>query len=201
LPSGIQLGLFDDRVVYDAKTRKIVNWPDCYRFPLNFAAQKVEDVLGDDIRESVSPLLITGFTSLDYLIDFVAGLSEQQPETISILLGSEPSPARRSEYRLKRKSFPQEVLDYWLEAGISLELCYKVILFIEMLEKRRIISRYISDPNHKLHAKIYITDFSASVGSSNFSFTGFRRQLEANVRFDIQKEPKRYKEVKLVAEN
>jgi superfamily II DNA or RNA helicase len=201
LSGGIQLGLFDDRVVHDAKTRKIVDWPDRLRLPLNFAGQKVEDVLGDDIRASRSPLLITGFTSLDYLIDFVAGLSEEQPETVSILLGSEPSPARRSEYRLKRKSFPQEVLDYWLEAGISLGLCYKVILFIEMLEKKRIISRYIPDQNHKLHAKIYITDSSASVGSSNFSFTGFRRQLEANVRFDVQKEPKRYKEVKLVAEN
>ena len=199
--AGTQLGLFDEPVVRDAKKRQITDWPDRYRFPLNFAGQKVEDVVCGDITQSTHPLFVTGFTSLDYLIDFVADLPDDPPQSISILLGSEPSPARRSDYGLTKKTYPQEVLDYWLEAGISLRLCHKILLFIEMLEKGRIISRYIPDRKNTLHAKIFITDVSATLGSSNFSFTGFRRQLEANVRFDAQKEPKRYREVKQIAEN
>jgi len=196
-----QLGLFDEPVVRDAKIRQITDWPDRFRFPLNFADQKVEDVICADIMESSAPLLVTGFTSFDFLIDFVADLPEEAPQTISIILGSEPSPARRSDYRLTKKSYPQEVLDYWLEAGISLRLCHKILIFIEMLEKGRIVSRYIADRKNTLHAKIFITDVSASLGSSNFSFTGFRRQLEANVRFDRKKEPKRYREVRQIADN
>lgn len=199
--AGTQLGLFDEAVVRDAKKRQITDWPDRYRFPLNFAGQKVEDVVCTDITQSTLPLLVTGFTSLDYLIDFIADFPDNSPISISILLGNEPSPARRTDYGLTQKSYPQEVLDYWLEAGISLRLCHKILLFIEMLEKGRIISRYISDRKNRLHAKIFITDKSATLGSSNFSFTGFRRQLEANVRFDAQKEPKRYREVKQIADN
>ncbi len=200
--AGTQLGLFDEPVVRDAKKRQIRDWPDRYRFPLNFAGRKVEEIVCADITQSTHPLIITGFTSLDYLIDFVADLPNEFPGPISLLLGSEPSPARRADYGfLTQQTYPQEVIDYWLEAGISLRLCHKILLFIEMLEKDRIVSRYISDRKNKLHAKIFITDSSAILGSSNFSFTGFRRQLEANVRFDSQKEPKRYREVKQIAEN
>jgi len=199
--TGTQLGLFDEPVIRDAKKRKITDWPDRYRFPLNFAGRKVEEIVCGDITQSTHSLLVTGFTSLDYIIDFVADLPDDSPGSISLLLGSEPSPARRADYGLTGQTYPQEVLDYWLEAGISLRLCHKILLFIEMLEKGRIISRYISDRKNKLHAKIFITDVSATLGSSNFSFTGFRRQLEANVRFDVQKEPKRYREVKQIADN
>ncbi len=202
MSSGVtQLGLFDEPVVRAAKRRRITDWPDHFRFPLNFAGHKVEDVICADIAASTAPLLVTGFTSLDYLIDFVAGLPEEGPETVSLLLGSEPAPARRSDYGFSQKSYPQEVLDYWLEAGISLRLCHKVLIFIEMLKKGRIVSRYIPDRKNTLHAKIFVSDVSAALGSSNFSFTGFRRQLEANVRFDAKKEPKRYREVQQIAEN
>jgi superfamily II DNA or RNA helicase len=195
------LGLFDDKVVRDAKIKKISDWPDHLRFPLNFDGRKVESVVLDELKHSSNPLIITGFTSLDYLIDFVADLSVDKPEKISILLGSEPTPARRTHYRLEKKSLPQEVTDYWLEAGIALWLCHKVLVFIEMLKEKRVETRFIPDPNHKLHAKIFLGDSSASLGSSNFSFTGFRKQLEANARFDADKEPKRYRELKQIAVN
>jgi len=199
--SGIQLGLFDDQVIQDAKARKVVDWPDRLRFPLNFYNERVEKVLAADIHESDSVLVVTGYTSLDYLIDFLSSLPADHPKTISLLLGSEPTPAKRSDYGLKEQSFPQEVVDYWLEEGISLGLCYKIVLFIGMLKSGRIISKYISDRRRRLHAKIYITDSSAISGSSNFSFTGLRSQLEANARFDAAKEPKRYRELKQIADN
>lgn len=196
-----QLGLFDEQVVRSAKIRNITDWPEQQRFPLNFAKNKVEEIVLNDIRASTSPLIITGFTSLDYLIDFVTALDGEQPKSISILFGSEPSPARRKEYSLKKSNFPQEVVDYWLEAGISLRLCYKILIFKEMIENGRIVNRYIPDEKNKLHAKIFLAESAATLGSSNFSFTGFRKQLEANVRFDAQKEPKRYREVEQIAKN
>lgn len=196
-----QLGLFDPQVVRSAKLQNITEWPEQQRFPLNFDKNKVEDIVLNDIRESTSPLIITGYTSLDYLIDFVADLDAEQPKFISILLGSEPSPARRKEYSLKKSTFSQEVVDYWLEAGISIRLCYKILKFKEMIESGRIVCRYIPDEKNKLHAKIFVAESAATLGSSNFSFTGLRRQLEANVRFDSQKEPKRYREIEQIARN
>ena len=133
-PKGIQLGLFDEQVIHDAKARRVGEWPPRDRFPFNFGSERVESVLSEDIRASKEVLLVTGFTSLDYLIDFITGLDDERPMKISLLLGSEPSPARRSEYSLKNKTFPQEVLDYWLEKGLSIGLCHKVVLFMEMLQ-------------------------------------------------------------------
>lgn len=70
-----------------------------------------------------------------------------------------------------------------------------------MIESGRIVCRYIPDEKNKLHAKIFLAESAATLGSSNFSFTGLRRQLEANVRFDAQKERKRYREVEQIARN
>jgi len=196
-----QLGLFDDEVNTRAIVRGVTNWPDIERFPHNFNKNKVEQVVSKDLTNSVHPLIITGFTSLDYIIDFVAALPADHPTQIRLVVGSEPSPARRTEYSLKKKSFPQEVIDYWLNAGISLRLCYKIVLVMDMLRNNRLQSRYIADEKRKLHSKIYVGDEAVTLGSSNFSFTGMKRQLEANARFQKLKEPKRYREAKQLAEN
>lgn len=200
-PSPSQLKLFDSHVVRSVRRQHIAEWPEQQRFPLNFEKNTVEDIVLNDIRSSTSPLIITGYTSLDYLIDFIADREGEGPELISILLGSDPSPARRKAYSFKQSKFPQEVVDYWLEVGISLRLCYKIVVFKEMVEQGRVVCRYIPDEQNKLHAKIFLTESAATLGSSNFSFTGFRKQLEANVRFDAQKEPKRYGEVQQIAKN
>ena len=197
----IQLGLFDDAVETRANLHGVDDWPAMERFPHNFRKNRVEQVVLQDLSQSLSPLIITGFTSLDYIIDFVADLPVNKPEKIRLLLGSEPSPARRAEYSLKKKKFPQEVTDYWLNAGISLRLCYKIILIMEMIRDSRLQSRYISDEKHRLHSKLYVGDDAVTVGSSNFSYTGMRKQLEANARFQSIKEPKRYREAKQLAEN
>jgi len=201
LKKKVQLSLFDDAVIHQAKLRGVDKWPDIARFPYNFKKNKVEDVVLKDLSASVSPLIITGFTSLDYIINFVADLPHEQPAVIRLLVGSEPSPARRPKYSLRKKNLPQEVIDYWLNAGISLRLCYKIVLVLEMLRAGRIESRYVPDDRHKLHGKIYVGDGAATLGSSNFSYTGMQRQLESNVRFQKQKEPKRYRETTQLAEN
>ncbi|MBU0944747.1 MAG: helicase [Proteobacteria bacterium] len=198
---GTPLKLFDDEIVRAAKRRQITEWPDSKRFPLNFDSMRVEQIVREDLKASASPLIITGFTSLDYLIDFVADLPIDQTEKICILLGSEPSPARRQDYSLGSSNFPQEVTDYWLEVGISLRLCHKIVLFIDMIRGGRVESRYIPDQRHKLHAKIYVADGAITLGSSNFSFNGQKNQLEANARFDATADKKRYNEVWQIAKN
>ncbi len=196
-----QLSFFDSDVENQAIVRGIFDWPEQERFPLNLKNSPAEKIILKDLSTSSSPLLVTGFTSLDYIIDFVADLPAEKPESIRLLIGSEPSPAKRSEYSLKKKTLPQEVIDYWLDAGVSLRLCYKIVLVIDMLESGRLQSRYIPDTNRKLHGKIYLADEAATLGSSNFSYTGLRRQLEANARFHHLKEPKRYRETEQIAHN
>lgn len=199
--SDSQLGFFDSDVEIQASIRGVSDWPEQERFPLNLKDSPAEKIILKDLAGSFSPLLVTGFTSLDYIIDFVADLPQEKPASIRLLIGSEPSPARRSEYSLQKKSLPQEVIDYWLNAGVSLRLCYKIVLVVEMLESGRLESRYVPDTNRKLHSKIYLADEAATLGSSNFSYTGLRRQLEANARFHHQKEPKRYRETEQIANN
>ena len=196
-----QTSFFDDQVDVQAGIRGVDAWPDLDRFPYNFHKTRAESIILKDLTASKSPLIVTGFTSLDYIIDFVADLPDGSPETIQLLIGSEPSPARKKEYSLKKKSLPQEVIDYWLNVGISLRLCYKVVQVIEMLESGRLQSRYIADTQRKLHSKIYLADEAVTLGSSNFSYTGMRKQLEANARFHHLKEPKRYREAQQLANN
>lgn len=111
LKTRTQLGLFDDAVIQQAKLRGVRNWPDKERFPYNFVKNKVEDLVVKDLTASLSPLIITGFSSLDYIINFVAGLPHRQPEVIRLIVGSEPSPARRTAYIVSRKkTFPRKLL-------------------------------------------------------------------------------------------
>ena len=196
-----QISFFDDDVDIQANVRGVAEWPESKRFPYNFRRTRVENIVLKDLAASSSPLIVTGFASLDYIIDFVASLPEETPKAIRLLIGSEPSPARRSKYSLKKETLPQEVIDYWLNAGISLRLCYKIIQVMEMLQNGRLQSRYIKDDNRKLHSKIYVADEAITLGSSNFSYTGMQRQLEANTRFHVQKEPKRYREALQLADN
>ena len=196
-----QLGFFDDQVDVQAGIRDVSEWPEPERFPHNFSKTKVESVVLNDLTNSSSPLIVTGFTSLDYVIDFLADLPTDRPQTLRLLIGSEPTLSRRSQYSISKKTLPQEVIDYWLNAGISLRLCYKIVLVMDMLKEGRLQSRYVADDQRKLHSKIYVGDEAVTLGSSNFSFTGMRKQLEANARFHRQKEPKRYREAQQLAEN
>ena len=91
--------------------------PDPKRFPLNANRQRVRDVVLDDLRTSMSPLLITGYASLDQIIDFIPGLPLET--NVRVLFGNEPFPSRRQSFRLRGRQLPHEVRDYWLREGIS----------------------------------------------------------------------------------
>lgn len=174
-------------------------WPDPARFPLNTGANRVRDIVLADLRASSSPMVVTGYASLDELVDFLAGCTAAGP--VRVLLGAEPFPGKRETYEVRGHSFPQEVTNYWLKRGFSLLLSAKLIRCIDRIEAGQIEARYVSDAGSRLHAKIYVGDDAATVGSSNFTSSGLGGQLEANARFSSSKDASRYSELRNVAEN
>ena len=94
-----------------------LEWPDGERFPLNTRMEQVRDALVDDLHSSVSSLLVTGYASLDNLIDLIAESTESN--RIRIVIGSEPFESRRESFRHGKDATFQEMEAYW-EKGISL---------------------------------------------------------------------------------
>ena len=194
----LSLDLFAEETPVDAQAYRM-NWPDPARFPLNVDRRHVGDRVLEDLRASQEPLIVTGYAALDHLIDFIAETPEDGH--LRLLLGFEPFPSRRESFEVHGYSFPREVERYWLERGISMVLSAKLIQCIERLKSGQVRARYLSDRYRRLHAKIYVADPAATVGSSNFTRSGFKSQLEANARFDRIHEPKRYAELREIADN
>jgi len=131
--------------------RPDLEWPDGRRFPLNLEAQRVSDQVWQDLLETQSPLIITGYVGLNQLIDFVADTKESQQ--VRVLLGFEPFASHRDNYRLQGHDFTEEMQAYWLEQGISLLNSAQLVLCRQRLESRKVLARYIGG-NDRLHAKI-----------------------------------------------
>ncbi|QKT03531.1 helicase [Ectothiorhodospiraceae bacterium 2226] len=175
------------------------DWPASSRFPLNVNRQHVGDQVLADLRGSREPLIVAGYASLDKLIDFIADCPEDTQ--VRLLLGFEPFPSRRESFHVRGYSFPKEVETYWLGRNISLLLSAKIIQCIDRLERGPVQARHLSSVSRRLHAKIYVGDRAATVGSSNFTSPGLNNQWEANARFEAATERKRYGELKGIAEN
>lgn len=165
-------------------------WPDRERFPYNYEKFSVGSIIENDLRRSKNPLIITGYASLEKIIDFLAdSYSSWQSnpdafEQIRILLGNEPYPTKAQEFRYSEK-LPQEIEDYWMEQGISIRKCGKVIAAIQLL-KNEIVETRIANKK-PIHAKIFKGDSAITIGSSNYSTSGLSYQIEANVRFKTSK--------------
>jgi superfamily II DNA or RNA helicase len=177
-----------------------LQWPDKSDFPLNLSYpyfRTVESIVMNDILLSKESLIITGFTSLSYLIDVYEKHPELSEKKIRVVLGFDPIPRMRKKWPIK--DFDTTIKDYWIEKGISPMQSGGVINLIESIKKGRIEFRY----SDKIHAKIYVTETHATIGSSNFSINGLIKQTEANVRFSCNNEnsKSKYEETRVVAEN
>jgi superfamily II DNA/RNA helicase len=160
------------------------SWPPYERFPYNNVQHHVEQLVESDLSTSKYPLIITGFASLNRLLDFFAACTGpgQVPQTIRILFGHEPFIFPQQTYASHDIKLAQQMKDYWLERKISLHKSTKVLLAISLLESGRLQTR-ISAERFPLHAKMYRGDRAITIGSSNFSKMGLHDQIEANVRF------------------
>jgi superfamily II DNA/RNA helicase len=194
-----QISLFDQEVDFLAELSARGGWPDPKEFPFNQRRVSVGSIVTEDLQSSVNPLIISGYASLDRLINFCSEIS-MGTKSIRILLGSEPYDTQRTEFRIDTISFPDEVREYWLEQSVSILLSAQIIQMIEHLKSGKIQARYIDAPRNRLHAKIYVGDNAVTIGSSNFSKNGLQNQLEANVRFK-KSEKKRYSSACSLANN
>ncbi|MCU0545171.1 MAG: SNF2-related protein [Oscillatoriaceae cyanobacterium Prado104] len=174
------------------------DWPDREKFPYNYAKSTVGSIIEKDLRSSKKPLIITGYASLEKIIDFLADCRsswQSDPDAfdkIRILLGNEPYPVKSHDFSSSQK-FSQEIEDYWMEQGISIRKCEKVIAAIELLRNDIVETRIAN--KKPIHAKIYKGDSAITIGSSNYSQSGLSSQIEANVRFqNTKKESARFDE-------
>lgn len=153
-------------------------WPDQNRFPLNNSdlGRKVSHILEQDFLESSQCIIITGFTSLAIIVDWLGTDKYDNLKRIKILLGNDPILRKRAKYPFSFISL--DLKEYWLNKGISLYLGSSVLNVIKKLESGQISVKY----KDRAHAKIYVGDYHATLGSSNFSKSGLEQQLEANIR-------------------
>lgn len=174
-------------------------WPDHESFPLNkkIGTKTVEQVVSKDIADGIKYLIITGFTSLSNLVDFFGSREFEKLNKTRILIGFEPNIRGRRKYDIVK--LDKVIKEYWLRKGLSIMSGGAVIRLIQKIDSGSVEFRY----KDKLHAKIYVGDEFAILGSSNFSKNGLTTQEEANIRVSKLKEVEcdQFYSIEKIAEN
>lgn len=160
--------------------------PESERFPTNVQRPDTGYWVKLDSSVSSDYLIITGFSSLEYLVSFFYRASIEPEKRYRVVLGNEPlhREGKKWEKRFGKVSLEKEIEEYWLERGISIEQSSAVIRTIHLIESGVISFRL----QEGLHAKLYSGDEHVIVGSSNFSRSGLREQKEANLRLGVSSE-------------
>lgn len=174
------------------------SFPEISRLPHNWGRNTVDQVLKIDLMDDPETLIVTGYTSLLRLVTLMAGLTERQD--VRLLIGNEPFPITTGHMTLEPVSLPEEIRQYWLNRRISLLQYPEVFAALEKIRMGQVDAACLQIPGRMMHAKMIITERAALLGSSNYSDAGLTRNLEANVRFKPEEEPKRYQETKDYAE-
>lgn len=173
--------------------------PDQDKFPLNISQQgrNVREILIKDIRKSEEYIIITGFTSLSNLIEIFGSQNYPKLKKLKVVIGYDPD--ERVSKRLPHYALSAEIKNYWLKQNVSIRLCGPILNLIEQIKNQRFDFK-VKD---KLHAKIYVGDEAAVLGSSNFSKSGIFLQTEANIRLEGQRadvEGEQFQSTKQIAE-
>ncbi|RME81085.1 MAG: helicase, partial [Zetaproteobacteria bacterium] len=199
-----QLGLFErPQQLGDEARPEQWRWPPQARFPINDGdARSVGKQLRRDMEGARELCVITGFGSLEYLVATLgaASFEKRLPGRVRIVFGHEPMLGRGLPTGDPRR-LPALMRDWWLAHGISLENAPALLRVMALIKEGTIEARHVSGARRVLHAKIYLTDRAAMLGSSNFTRAGMHEQLEFNARFSASEDPDRYKEVRQAAEN
>lgn len=171
-------------------------WPKQEDFPINYLERNVETILLPDIERAKNFTVLTGYTSLSYLIDCF-GQSERytKGKKIKIVLGFDPNFRGRKRYQTK--SLDKEIAEYWLQKRLSILQGGSIINLISKIESGNIEIKFFN----KLHSKIYVGDETAMIGSANFSNNGLKKQTESNYRTLRSDDEFRYTGIKNLADN
>lgn len=175
---GQQLQLHYEEPLPPVQPDRAMQWPAQDRFPLNLKPDRnVQEFIVQDLRASANYLIVSGFTSLNHLVDFFGHEKVwADTRTVRLLLGWDPSFAKRKAWAPAEAG--REVKDYWLGRGFWLDQGGAVFRFSEWLQQGRIRVKYA---RHQ-HAKLYVGDEYAILGSANFSKSGTTTQQEASER-------------------
>jgi len=177
------------------------DWPDNSKYPLNINGhgekRTVDDEVQKDLDASSEYLIVTGFTSLSNIIDKFGSVDRSNLQQVRIVLGWEPNRHGRKKYPLAE--LKKEIKEYWLKEGLSIIYGGAVMKIIEQIEAGKIKFKY----RDKLHAKIYVGNKHAILGSANFSVNGLTKQEEANIRVaktESEHEAAQYQNISAIAE-
>jgi len=172
--------------------------PSQDNFPLNLREQgrTVRDILLRDVKNSETYLILTGFTSLSNLINVFGATDYPKLKQLHIVIGFDLD--ERIAKRLPHYSLPTEIKNYWVKQNVSIRLCGPILNIIDKIES----GFYHFKVKDRLHAKIYVGDQAAILGSSNFSKSGTIHQTEANIRVESSSagQTNEYKDIKKIAE-
>ncbi len=149
-------------------------WPDPQRFPLNEVRRKVEKTARTLTDSGEPAIVITGFTSLDYLVE---AFGDGRARNVDIVFGNEPAASSGRDFR--DIPLKDAIRDYWLERGLSITSGSAVISLLEAVRHGDVRTHILE----RLHAKLIVGESGSIMGSSNFSYGGLRHQREANVQF------------------
>jgi superfamily II DNA or RNA helicase len=175
-------------------------WPPQEKFPINENSQgsHVNPVLLGDIKNTTDLIVITGFTSLSHLVETFGITDYKNLKRTRIVIGFDID--ERVSKKLIHYTLLPEVKEFWVKQGVSIKLCGPKINIIEKIKNKEIDFR----SKKRLHAKIYVGDNYAMLGSSNFSKSGLVNQREANIRVGKENdstEQTQYDSIKLLANN
>ncbi|MDR8392252.1 SNF2-related protein [Aliifodinibius sp. S!AR15-10] len=173
-------------------------WPPAAQYPLNNEKGKVGTWVSRDLKASQNYLILTGFSSLEYLIQEIGDEEIWRDRNITIVLGNEPiiqEELIKKRLTQRKNTLSRHIADYWLEKGISIKLNGPLLSLTKAIEDNEIQFRL----HPTLHGKVYVGDHHLVMGSSNFSYSGMEDQAEINVRYG--KEKPEYDEHKKIAEH
>lgn len=162
--------------------------PDDRHYPTNLDdSTKVGKFLYEDFEASNEFLIITGFSSIEFLANFFSKVKMDNLQRVRIVLGTEPL-YRSSSKGSNLRNIAESIVEYWLERRISAMYCWPVLNLMQLIRSGQVEFRVLDG----LHAKVYIGQLHAMLGSSNFSFSGLFQQKEGNVRVGKTEHPEEY---------
>ena len=160
-------------------------------FPMNDRGRNVRSDLKEIFQGSKRIDIITGYSSMK---EVLRAIQENPRAQIKIIFGNEPHPSELGNPRPSPKELSSEMIKFWLEKGISILDADVVFDAIEALKTGRIEVRIGCEKRRLLHAKVYLADEHAIIGSSNFSAGGLSSNREFNAKFHVS-EIQRFKQI------
>jgi phosphatidylserine/phosphatidylglycerophosphate/cardiolipin synthase-like enzyme len=165
-------------------------FPPADRYPLNSPSGKVYPWVKKEL-DSGPTLVITGFSSLEFLVKTLSALPLGQ--SIRVLIGQEPV-LRVDAPKNREVSIERDMREWWVEKGFSILSGGAVQDVVARIDRGQLQFRLMD----QLHAKIVVGPGAAILGSSNFSHSGLNLLKEANVR--RERTSAEYSEIQRIAE-